>query len=177
MRGDAGRDGDEARAWDVGALELGDETLAAGACAAHRRGGHEDGELVGAGAPDHVGRAREALQALGDGLERRVARLGAPAGVERAEVVDVDDGQRGGLLGARGVGEDRVRVAAERFEGQQPVQASVRARSASWLEAGKPGAGIGERAAQLMTVTPQQHGRVIGAMELFVEGVDGWSGP
>ena len=34
MRGDAGRDGDEARARDVAALELGDEPLAAGARAA-----------------------------------------------------------------------------------------------------------------------------------------------
>ena len=30
------------------------------------------------------------------------------------------------------------------------------------LEAGEPGAGIGQRAAQLMTVTPQQHDSVIG---------------
>ena len=84
------------------------------------RAGHEDGELVGAGAPDHVGHAREAAQALGDGQQRRVAGRWAAAGVERAEVVDVDERQRGGLLGARGVVEDRLGVAAERLEGQQP---------------------------------------------------------
>ena len=38
-----------------------------------RRAGHEDGHLVGAGAPEDVRRAREPAQALGDGVQRGVA--------------------------------------------------------------------------------------------------------
>ena len=130
-----------------------------------RRAGHEDGDLVGAGAPDHVGRAREAAQALGDGLQGGVAGRRAAAGVERAEVVDVDERQRGGLLGARGVREDRLGVAAEGLEGQQPgAGVGAGAVGELGLEAGEPGAGIGQRAAQLMTIAPQQHDRVIGRL-------------
>ena len=165
VRGDAGGDGDEARARDLAAVELGDEPLAARARAAQARGGHEDGELVGARAPDHVGHAREGAQALGHGQERRVAGRWAAAGVERAEVVDVDERQRGGLLGARGVGEDRLGVAAERLEGQQPgAGVGTRAVGQLGLEAREPGAGIGQRAAQLLTIAPQQHDRVIGRL-------------
>ena len=130
-----------------------------------RRGGHEDGELVGPRAPDHVGHAREGAQALGHGQERRVAGRWAAAGVERAEVVDVDERQRGGLLGARGVGEDRLGVAAERLEGQQPgAGVGTGAVGQLGLEAREPGAGIGQRAAQLLTIAPQQHDRVIGRL-------------
>ena len=115
------------------AVELGDEALAAGARAAHRRAGHEDGELVGAGAPDHVGRAREAAQALGDGEQGGVAGGGAAAGVERAEVVDVDERQRGRLLGAARRGARTASASPQKASSvSSPVQASVRARSASW---------------------------------------------
>ena len=172
-----GRHGDEARVRDVGALELRDEPLAADARAAHRRAGHEDGQLVGTGAPEHVRRARERTQALGDGLQRGIAGCGATAGVERAEVVDVHQRQRGRLLGAGGVREDRLGVAAERLEGQQPgAGVGAGAVSELCLEAGQPRAGVGQRTAQLMTVAPQQHGGVIGPMEVGVETVDGWSG-
>ena len=142
-----------------------------------RRAGHEDGELVGTGAPEHVRRARERAQALGDGLQRGIAGCGATAGVERAEVVDVHQRQRGRLLGAGGVREDRLGVAAERLEGQQPgAGVGAGAVSELCLEAGQPRAGVGQRTAQLMTVAPQQHGGVIGPMEVGVETVDGWSG-
>ena len=165
VRRDAGRDGDEARARDLAAVELGDEPLAAGARAAQARGGHEDGDLVGARAADHVGLAREAAQALGDGQQGRVAGRWAAARVERAEVVDVDERQRGWLLGAPGVGEDRLGVAAEGVEGEH-AGAGVDAGAVGHLglEALEPGAGIRQRAAQLMTIAPKQHDRVIGRL-------------
>ena len=127
--------------------------------------GHEDRDLVGAGAPDDVGRARETSQALGDGQQGRVAGRGAAAGVERAEVVDVDECQRGGLLGAAGVGEDRLGVAAEGLERQQPgAGVGAGAVGEPGLEAGEPGAGVGQRAAQFLAIAPQQHDRVIGSL-------------
>ena len=85
--------------------------------------------------------------------------------LERAEVVDVDERQRGRLIGAGGVGEDRLGVAAERLERQQPG-AGVGAGAVGELgfEAGEPGAGVGQRAAQFMAIAPQQHDRVIGRL-------------
>ena len=101
--------------------------------------GHEDGELVGAGAPDHVADARQATQALGHGPQRRVAGRGAAAGVERAEAVDVHQRQRGRRSARGGVGEDRLGVAAERFEGQQPgAGVGTGAVGQLGLEAGQP---------------------------------------
>jgi hypothetical protein len=165
VRGDAGRDGDEARARDVGAVEVGDEALAAGARPVESRTRHEDRELVGACAPDHVGRARETAQALGHGEQGGVARGRAATGVEGAEAVDVHQRQRCRLLGARGVGEDRLGVAGEGLERQQPGAAvDAGAVGELRLEAGQPGAGIGQRTAQLMTIAPQQHVRVIGVL-------------
>ncbi len=127
--------------------------------------GHEDGDLVGARAPDHVGLAREAAQALGDGEQGRVAGRRAAARVERAEVVDVDERQRGWLLGAPGVGEDRLGVAAEGVEGEH-ARAGVDAGAVGHLglEALEPRAGIGQRTAQLMTFAPKQHDCVIGRL-------------
>ena len=155
MRGDAGGDGDEARARDVAAVELGDQPLAACARAGQARRGHEDRDLVGAGAPDDVGHARETSQALGDGQQGRIAGRGAAAGVERAEVVDVDECQRGGLLGAAGVGEDRLGVAAEGLERQQPgAGVGAGAVGEPGLEAGEPGVGVGQRAAQFLAIAP-----------------------
>ena len=109
----------------------GDEALAAGARAAHRRAGHEDGELVGARAPDDVGRAREAAQALGDGEQGGVAGGRAAPGVQRAEAVDVDQRARPAARRARRA-PGRLGVAAEGLERQKPGAASMRARSASW---------------------------------------------
>ena len=47
----------------------------------------------------------------------------------------------------------------------RPVQrVDARAVGELGLEAGEPGAGIGQRAAQLTTIAPQQHVRVIGRL-------------
>jgi hypothetical protein len=167
--GHAGRDRDESGAGDVGALEAGDEPLAARAHARQRGAGHEHGDLVGARAPEHVGDARQRLEAVGHGAQGGVAGGLAAARVERAEVVDVDERQRGGLLGVGGVGEDRVGIAAKGVERQQPG-AVVGAGEIGelGLEAGQPRMSAGQRTAQLVTIGPEEHERLIGAMEVCV---------
>jgi hypothetical protein len=63
------------------------------------------------------------------------------------------------------VGEDRLGVAGEGLERQQPGAAvDAGAVGELRLEAGQPRAGIGQRTAQLITIAPQQHVRVIGVL-------------
>ena len=70
-----------------------------------------------------------------------------------------------GCSARAGVGEDRLGVAAEGLEGQQPgAGVGAGAVGELGLEAGEPGAGVGQRAAQLMAIAPQQHDRVIGRL-------------
>jgi len=95
--GDPGGDGDGAEL-----LEDRDEALGDAARAGEVGAGHDDGELVGAGAADDVAAADQLAQALGDGGEGFVSGGRAAAAVERAEAVDVDEHERGRLAAALG---------------------------------------------------------------------------
>ena len=94
--GDAGRDGDGAGSARGSATSRSATPRAPAEVGA----GHDDGQLVGAGAADDVAAADQLAQAGGDGRQRLVAGSGAAAPVERAEAVDVDEDERSRLAAA-----------------------------------------------------------------------------
>jgi hypothetical protein len=71
------------------------------------------------------------------------------------------------------MGEERLGVAAEGVDGQQPGERiPPRAVGDARLEARDATMGLSQRASQLVMIAPQEHGRVIGLMEVGIEGVD-----
>ena len=162
---DARGDGDVPGTRDVLGRELADQPVAAMVGACEVGGRHQDRDLVGAGAPEHVAVARQATQPVGESSKREVAGLRAEPCVELAEAVDVDDDRGDGVAGGLARAQRDLGGLQERVEGQQPRSGIVlRALGELELERAHPILGLRELSAQRVSLTSgsQQHGADIG---------------